>query len=97
MAFNEEQREAAMQAMRLQQQAERERIDRANAWKRGPSRGQSTAYRRGFALGFIACAVVSALLARHYALSSFMLAVVMPSALAGGALAGWLAERRRRV
>ena len=93
MALNEEQQNAVMEVFRIQQREDRAAIDRTNS----RMRPRTKEYSRGFVAGFLLFGAISVIAAYLLGATKFWFSIALPSALIGGALAGWLADKRRKA
>ena len=93
MALNEEQQNAVMEVFRIQQREDRAAIDRTNS----RMRPRTKEYSRGFVAGFLLFGAISVVAAYLLGATKFWISIALPSALVGGALAGWLADKRRKA
>ena len=93
MALNEEQQNAAIEALRLQQREELANMDRTTFRKRS----RSKEYNRGFVIGSLLFGSISVLISYFVGAANSWLTIVAPFALVGGALTGWLADTRRKA
>ena len=93
MDLKEEQQNAVMEVFRIQQREDRAAIDRTNS----RMRPRTKEYSRGFVAGFLLFGAISVIAAYSLGATKFWFSIALPSALIGGALAGWLADKRRKA
>ncbi|PJK03811.1 hypothetical protein CO612_08865 [Lysobacteraceae bacterium NML71-0210] len=90
MKLDVKQQEAVVEALRIQQRAEREQIER---YRLAPPAIRSKRYRQGFLLGAALLGTSCFALWYFVGLAFYPL---LPVVLTGTALSGWLAEKSER-